>query len=143
MTVSRRDVLIAGAALPVAGLWTAAARGQGRVVGPTGDVPAGLAEDPILAAELLIAGRKQIANSQFALQRTQNPDVRAFADAEVAEHRAIQSRLSDRGYQYPTVTPVPAAVSGGAPVNAVAGVPGNPPPAPVANRPVVPQPGTR
>ena len=43
-------------------------------------------------------------------------------------NRAIQSRLSDRGYQYPTVTPVPAAVAGGAPV---------------ANRPVVPQPGTR
>src|SRR6476620_10458328 len=117
MTVSRRDLLVAGAALPVAGLWASVTRGQDRPVGPTGAAPAGLSEDPVLAAELLIAGRKQVANRQFAAQRTQNPDVRAFAEAEVAAHQLIQRRLMDRGFQYPAVTPVPPAVAGGAPVD--------------------------
>jgi predicted outer membrane protein len=143
MNVSRREVLFAGAALPVAGLWVSGARGQERTVAPTGTAPAGFNEDPVIVAQVLIVGRKQIAKSQLAQQRSQNSDVRAFADAEVAEHRAIQTRLTDRGFQYPAVTPLPAPVSGGAPVDAVAGVPGNPPPAPTANRPVVPQPGTR
>jgi hypothetical protein len=41
------------------------------------------------------------------------------------------------------VTPVPAPIAGGAPVDAVPGVPGNPPPEPTANRPLVLPPGTR
>jgi predicted outer membrane protein len=143
MTVSRRELLVAGAALPVAGLWASVTRGQDRPIGPTAVAPAGLSEDPVLAAELLIARRKQIGNSQFAVQRTQHPDVRAFAEAEVAEHQLIQRRLSDRGFQYPTVTPLPAAIAGGAPVDAVPGVPGNPPPEPTANRPLVLPPGTQ
>ncbi len=142
MDLSRRNMLIAGAALPVAGLW-AMARGQDRPVAPTGAIPAGADEDPLLAAELLIAGRTQIANSQLAARQTQSGDVRAFAEAEIAEHRTMQSRLSDRGFLFPTVTPITAGLPGGAPVDAIAGVPGNPPPAPTANRPVVPQPGTR
>src|SRR5215213_990027 len=143
MSVTRRDVLMAGAALPVAGLWAGTAHGQDRPAAPTGAAHAGLAADPLLAAELLIAGRKQIASSQLALRQTENGDVRAFAEAEVAEHQTVQSRLSDRGFQYPAVTPAPAAVAGGAPVNAVPGIPGNPPPEPTANRPVVPPPGTQ
>jgi predicted outer membrane protein len=102
-----------------------------------------MSEDPILAAKMLMEARKQIANSQLAVQRAETGDVRAFATAEVAEHQAIQSRLANRGFTFPTITPLPAPVAGAAPVDAVSGVPGNPPPAPVANRPVVPQPGTR
>jgi predicted outer membrane protein len=142
MDLSRRKMLIAGAALPVAGL-LAAAHGQDRPVVPTGNIPVGPSEDPLLAAQLLIAGRIQTSNSQLAARQTQSGEVRAFAEAEIAEHRLIQSRLSERGFQFPTVTPVPAALPGGAPVDAIAGVPGNPPSAPTANRPVVPQPGTR
>src|SRR5205823_3970491 len=78
-----------------------------------------------------------------AVRGANSGDVREFANAEVAEHQTIQSRLSDRGFQYPAVTPVPAAVPGGAPGDAPAGIPGNPPPEPTANRPVVPPPGTR
>ena len=143
MSVSRRDLLIAGAALPVTGLWLSNAFGQDRPPAVTGGTPAGLAEDPLLAAELLICGRKQIASGQVALRQTQNGDVRAFAEAEVAEHQTLQLRLSDRGYQYPGATAAPAAAAGGAPVNAVPGIPGNPPTEPTANRPAVPPPGTR
>ena len=143
MNLSRREMLLTGAAVPVAGLWATAAFGQDSPSGITGNIPAGLSEDPILAAKMLLEGRKQIANSQIAVQRAENGDVRAFATAEVTEHQTIQSRLAGRGMTFPTVTPLPAPVAGGHPVDAIAGVPGNPPPAPVANRPVVPQPGTR
>jgi hypothetical protein len=144
MSVSRRELLFAGAALPVTGLWFAA-RGQEPQI-PTAsnrNVAAGLSEDPPLAAMLLIEGRKQIANSQVAVRQAQNADVRAFATAEIEEHQRLADRLTARGLQFPTVTPLPAPVGNAAPVDAIPGVPGNPPSEPTANRPVVPQPGTR
>ena len=143
MNISRREILLTGAAIPVAGVWAAVAHGQPRPVAPTGNTPAGLNEDPLLAAQLAIAARNQVAGSQVAFQKAQSGEVRAFANAEIAEHQALLARLTDRGFQFPTVTPVPAAVPGAAPVDAPAGVTGNPPPEPTANRPVVPQPGTR
>jgi predicted outer membrane protein len=142
MNKSRRELLVTGISLPALGVWITATRGQQGSTELTGNASAGLSEDPPLAAKILIEARKQISTSQVAVQRADNGEVRAFATAEVAEHQTIQRRLADRGLLYPTVTPVPAAVAGTAPVDAIAGVPGNPPPAPTANRPVVPQPGT-
>jgi predicted outer membrane protein len=143
MKSSRRELLMTGLTLPALGLWIDAVQGQEGALAPTGNAPAGPSEDPPLAAKLLVESRRQITTGQVAVQRADNWEVRAFATAEVAEHQLIQRRLADRGLLYPTVTPIPAAVAGTAPVDAIAGVPGNPPPAPTANRPVVPQPGTR
>ena len=143
MTVSRREMLIAGAALPVAGLWINTARGQNPRMSTDRNVAAGMSQDPPLAAKLLIFGRTQITNSQIAVRQAETGDVRVFARDEVAEQQSVATWLTERGFEYPTVTPLPAPIGGAPPVDAIPGVPGNPPSEPTANRPIVPQPGTR
>jgi predicted outer membrane protein len=147
MNVSRRELLIAGAvALPATGFW-AVAGAQERVPAAGPVPPAGppATDDPLLAAQLLIIGRKQIANCQFAQQHTQSADVRAFAEAEIREHQTIRARLLERGFQYPAAAPAAAVPArAGAPRLGV-------PPAPAStvttpdsatNRPIIPPPGS-
>jgi predicted outer membrane protein len=125
MSVTRREVLWAGAAaLPVAGIWTVArgqqatpptgagsaqpatptagtgaAAGTGAGAGAGGD----LGEDPFLAALFLIVGKKQIGVCEWAKGKAQDKDVKAFAQAEIDEHQTLKNRLRDLGFRPPTV----------------------------------------
>lgn len=130
MTVSRRRALAFGAA--VSGLTLRAAWAQGQPV-PTGPPLAGVApagqpgaglhqgepgEDPLLAACLLLGGRRQIEVCQFALEVLQDEDCKAFAKAEIEEHQTIKADLQKLGYEYPAppkdvpIAPPGAALAG-------------------------------
>jgi len=99
MTVTRRNALFAGvASLPAATLLLGTAKGQT----PAQPGRQQLGEDPLLAACLLNDGRRQIEVCQFAKQRCQNEDVKAFAQAEIDEHEKIKADLAKFGYQPPT-----------------------------------------
>ncbi len=161
MNVSRREMLMAGAsALPLTGLWAVGAQAQ--TVPATAAGPA-VPDDVLLAAKLLLVGRKQIEGCQFALTRAQDSAVKAFAQAEIQEHQTIQTRLQQQGLRYPVaaaaeLTTAPATVNvstpsvptaPGAPFPPAAPVPpsgptGRPPVSPesAGNRPVVPPPNT-
>jgi len=99
MTVSRREALILGAAVPVSGLVLTSARGQV----PQQQQPGGqgYGEDPILSACLLIDGRKQIEICRWAKERAKADDVKAFAQAEIDEHEKIKADLKRLGFEYP------------------------------------------
>jgi predicted outer membrane protein len=115
MTVSRRDALLATAAVP-ASAWLLTLRAQP----PGGAAPpgaaAGLGRDPLLAACLLIGGRKQIENCRFALRKLENEECRKFANAEIEEHEGIKTRLNEFGFVYP-VQPAGKGPAGAVPGN--------------------------
>jgi len=132
--MNRREMMAAGAGLvPVVGL-TAIAAGQDRftppVHTPQGDANraaggAGNAnnamldnEDPTMAACLLIKGHKQIQVCTWALDKIQDPDVKAFAQAEIDEHENLKKKLQDAGYQFPTAPASRADLGGGTGNNA-------------------------
>ncbi len=106
MNLSRREMLMAGAALPAAAL---TARAQGTpppvppaipaAVGPAPVTP--VAKDPLLAAGLLLAGRKQIDVSLWAAERVHAKNVKEFALDEVREQRALKQRLRELGFRLP------------------------------------------
>lgn len=139
--VSRRDLMAAGAGLlPLVGLAAAAAaqdagtatttttrraeQGQGRAQGAADDAALD-SQDPSLAACLLIAGKKQIDVCRFALDKIQNDEVKAFAQAEIEEHETLKKKLEGLGYQYPTAPESRAAAAGaGAGAGAIAGADG-------------------
>jgi len=98
MTVSRREALVLGAAVPVSGLFLASARGQAPQQMPGGQ---GYGEDPILACCLLIDGRKQIEVCRWAKEKAKSDDVKAFAQAEIDEHEKIKTDLRRLGFEYP------------------------------------------
>jgi len=98
MTVSRREALILGAAVPVSGLVLASARGQVPQQMAGGQ---GYGEDPILSACLLIVGRKQIEICRWAKEKAKGDDVKAFAQAEIDEHEKIKADLRRLGYESP------------------------------------------
>lgn len=98
---TRRTALLAGAAVPLTALF---ARGQ---TPGTGTGPAQSAgEDPLLAACLLVGGRKQIENCTFAKAKLTNDDARKFAQAEIDEHEHIKAELKKLGYEYPVLPAV-------------------------------------
>jgi len=99
MTVSRREALVLGAAVPVSGLFLASARGQV----PQQQTPGGqgYGEDPILSCCLLIDGRKQIEICRWAKEKAKGDDVKAFAQAEIDEHEKIKADLKRLGFEYP------------------------------------------
>ncbi len=99
MTVSRRSALFAGAAASVSAL-IATAQGQnpGTGVAPA-NAPAG--EDPLLAACMLIGGRKQIENCSYIQEKLTTEDARAFCKAEIEEHQKIKAQLQKMGFDYP------------------------------------------
>ena len=105
--MSRRKVLAAGAGIiPATGLFAAvAAQEAARAV---------MSEDPLLAAMLLIGGRRQIAVSKVAEEGASNRDVKAFARAEIEEHETVAARLRERGYLFPTVAGAGAGAGAGA-----------------------------
>jgi hypothetical protein len=96
---TRRTALLAGAAAPLAALL---ARGQTTGAAPA--PPAG--EDPLLAACLLIGGRKQIENCTYVKGKLTTDDAKKFAQAEIDEHEKVKADLKKVGYEYP-VLPVP------------------------------------
>src|SRR4051794_6212769 len=98
MSVSRREALVLGAAVPVSGLFLASARGQSPQQMPGGQ---GYGEDPILSCCLLIDGRKQIEICRWAKERAKGDDVKAFAQAEIDEHEKIKADLRRLGFEYP------------------------------------------
>jgi len=98
MTVSRREALVLGAAVPVTGLLLAPARGQAPQQMAGGQ---GYGEDPILSCCLLIDGRKQIEICRWAKERAKSDDVKAFAQAEIDEHEKIKADLRRLGFEYP------------------------------------------
>jgi len=98
MTVSRREALVLGAAVPVSGLFLASARGQAPQQMAGGQ---GYGEDPILACCLLIDGRKQIEVCRWATEKAKGDDVKAFAQAEIDEHEKIKADLRRLGFEYP------------------------------------------
>jgi len=98
MTVSRREALVLGAAVPVSGLFLASARGQAPQQMPGGQ---GYGEDPILSCCLLIDGRKQIEICRWVKEKAKSDDVKAFAQAEIDEHEKIKADLRRLGFEYP------------------------------------------
>jgi len=66
-----------------------------------------LGEDPLLAACLLISGRKQIEKSKFARDRSKVDEVKSFAQAEIDEHEGMKAKLARLGYEYPTTPRFP------------------------------------
>jgi len=100
--VSRREILSWGAtALPASALLATTAWAQNRQ--PPGVAGAAAANpDPLLAAQLLIVGRKQIGKCQLAAKRLQSEEARNFAQAEIEEHQTIQARLKELGFTYPS-----------------------------------------
>src|SRR3954451_12672732 len=95
--VSRRDVIAAGAGMvPFFGLagWAAAqTTGTGR--------EGSMGVDPTMAACLLVKGKRQIEVCRWAMSRSQNNDVKQFAQAEIDEHEHIKKRLQEIGFQFP------------------------------------------
>lgn len=104
MTVSRREIILAGATLPAAVALSAPAFGQR----PAGQLAS---EDPLFAPCLLIGGRKQIENCTYALGKLRSDEAKAFAKAEIEEHETIKKNLKALGYDYP-VTRADAAAAG-------------------------------
>lgn len=102
MSVSRRSLLLAGAALPLSA-WLV----HGQTPGDTGQAPAAPGEDPLLAACLLIGGRKQIENCSYIKAKLTTDAAKKFAQAEIDEHEKVKADLKKLGYEYP-VMPVPA-----------------------------------
>jgi hypothetical protein len=111
MSVSRRSILLAGATLPLSALLT-----HGQTPGATGQTPGttGQAppppppgEDPLLAACVLIGGRKQIENCSYIKAKLTSDDAKKFAQAEIDEHEKNKADLKKLGYEYP-VMPVSA-----------------------------------
>lgn len=99
MTVSRREALIMGAAVPVSGLVLAPARGQASQQVSGGQ---GYGEDPILACCLLIDACKQIDFCQWTVDKAKNNDVKEFARSEVEHQQKLVADLQRLGYEYPT-----------------------------------------
>jgi predicted outer membrane protein len=113
-------MLAAGAAaLPALGLGIAHARQEAAAKVAS--------EDPMLAAELLIGGMEQIEKSRFALGRTQNADVKQFAQAEIDEHETVKRKLQGLGYAYPAAAG--AAAAGATPGGAANSATSSPAPA--------------
>jgi len=101
--ISRRDVMAAGAGmLPffgLAGFALAQREDQGgRTTGPGSS----MGHDPVLAAKLLIKGRRQIEACRFAMDKLQHDECKAFAKAEIDEHEHIKKELMQQGYEFPT-----------------------------------------
>ena len=123
MTVSRRDALVAGAAaLPVVALAAVASaqvpatRTQSTAGAQSGRGAAGSAqgEDPLLGAMMLFKGRRQIETSKYALSRTENQEVKAFLNSEIAEHETLKGELQTKfGLAYPTPAGSGTAPAGG------------------------------
>lgn len=101
MTVSRREALILGAAVPMSGLFLASARGQAP---QQQQMPGGQShgEDPILACCLLIDARVQTEICKWAKDKTKNDEVKAFAQSELEAHEKLKADLQRLGYDYPT-----------------------------------------
>lgn len=108
MTMSRREALAAGASLPASALVIGAVSAQAAAVAP--------AKDPLLAACLLIGGRKQIENCTFALKKLTHKGAQDFARAEIEEHQTVKAELQKLGYAYP-VTPAQTNVAPGGTVS--------------------------
>ncbi len=102
MDVSRRAFVgWSAVALPASAILASVAWAQNRQPpGVTG--PAAANPDPLLAAQLLIEGRKQIGKCQLALKRLQSQEARSFAQEELDEHQTIQARLKEIGFTYPS-----------------------------------------
>lgn len=120
--LSRRELVAAAGVgvLPFTGLTAMALAQTGTPAGTPAGVPSatGVSQDPMIAAELLIMGRKQIEVCRFALERVQNEDVKNFAKAEIEEHETLGRKLQQLGYQYPGVPGVVDGTGTARPVSA-------------------------
>lgn len=108
MSVSRRQALVFGAALPPAALFAELAGAQTRPQSLPQHLPAagatettGQTKDPLVAACALIEARKQIEMCQYALKKLQTDDVKAFARAVIEQQEEVKRKLKDMGYGYP------------------------------------------
>jgi hypothetical protein len=99
MSVSRREALIAGTA--VSGLLAASARGQTPPAGERPNAPPHLGDDPLLAAVLLIEGRKQTEIFQAAEPRVKDETLRSFIKTEIGRRQKLEAQLKQLGYEYP------------------------------------------
>ena len=103
MGLSRREMLALGAVAAPASLLLAQPPTAGPPAGSPAKSPAG--RDPLLAACLLVGGKKQIGKCQWAMSRLTTDDAKAFAKAEIDEHEAIKAKLKEFGF----VPPGPAS----------------------------------
>src|SRR5947199_8429441 len=99
MTVSRREALVWGAAVPVSGLFLAPARGQVPQQMAGGQ---GYGEDPILACCLLIDGRVQTEICRCAKDKTKNDEVKASTPAEIDAHETLTADPQRPRLDHPT-----------------------------------------
>lgn len=146
MTISRRQAIKAGVGtLPLLGLAGVAAAQQpgqpgqpgrpGRPAEQPGDAGMMASQDPPLAACLLIKGKKQIEVCRFALEKLQDADAKAFAQAEIDEHETMKKKLQSLGYDFPA-SPAGAGVLPAG--DTATGRPGAAPPAVVVGRVTLP-----
>jgi len=108
--------LLAGAALPATALLagTSSAQEQQPLQQPLGtEQQQGDVKDPLLAACLLIAARKQTEICTFALKRLQSDEAKAFARSELDEQDTTKAELRQIGFTYP-VTAARGQVAQGA-----------------------------
>lgn len=94
--VSRRQAIAVGAGLvPVAGLVRVASAQTVMIQ----DVDV-VVMDPVVAARMLIGGRKQITVCEMALDRLRDEEAIRFAEDEIREHETNKKRLMRLGFEY-------------------------------------------
>jgi len=108
MSVSRREALFAGAALPVSAVLWKTSYGQAPAAQPAGAQPIAATKqptgrDPLVGVCMLIAGRRQIEACRWAMDKLTNQDCKAFAKAEIDEHEHVKDELKQFGLQYPSI----------------------------------------
>lgn len=108
MSVSRREALFAGAAVPVSAvLWKTAYSQAPAAAQPAGTQPVATKQptgrDPLIGVCFLVAGRRQIETCRWAMDKLTNQDCKAFAKAEIDEHEHIKAELRQFGLEYPAV----------------------------------------
>ena len=99
---SRRSLLLSGSVLvPMA----FAQRLTGQEFNAPGPA-AHMMTDPMLAMQLLMMGRKQIALCELALPTLSDQAAKKFATTEIEEHEHLKSKLSKLGFEYKAASDV-------------------------------------
>jgi predicted outer membrane protein len=94
--LSRRQMIVAGAGVvPVVG-WAGVTAAQYPVI----EAVEVEALDPVIAARMLIVGRKQISVCEMALDRLRDEGAIRFAEDEIREQETNKKRLMRLGYEY-------------------------------------------
>lgn len=99
MNLSRREALgLGAAALPISALLFSSPAGAQQPLTEAGLLTL---RDPLLAACLLMAGRRQMGKCRVAANHVSLDSSRDFAAIEIDEHQTISAELLELGHSYP------------------------------------------